>query len=453
MRTSRAALAILLLSALMLLPTSTGSAQELIPLGTLPGLTPSQSSVGTAIDIICPKLSGNLTSAQQDLATRCADMKTGKLGLSVLPSVLGKVSPDEATAQGTNAIETRTPQLQPIGARLFALRLGATGISLSGLGPGFDAKTISARELAGLGEQGGGASADPLGRFGGFVNGIGSFGSKDATDREAGYRFHTAGVTAGADYRFLENLVGGAAFSYLRTNADISFGLGDVDSRSYGIALYGTYYLGPVYIDLLGGFTWYTYDTTRRIVYAPGPDAPPGNQGAAVDRTATGDTDGREYTFNGGVGYDFRLGASTLTPYFRVEYLHLDIDGYTERGAGGLDLRVKNQTAESLLTILGGRVAHAFSTPFGVLVPHLRGEWRHESLNGQRSIRAQFANDPFNVVFTVPTDSPDRDYFALGAGVAGTFRRGVGAFLDFETVLGLRGVTSHTFTAGVRIDF
>jgi outer membrane autotransporter protein len=186
-------------------------------------------------------------------------------------------------------------------------------------------------------------------------------------------------------------------------------------------------------------------------VYDPAPNAVPG--GEAVDRTATADPDGWQFTVNAGAGYDFRLGATTLTPYGRVEYLNLHIDGYTEQGASGLDLKVRSQNAESLLTVLGGRIAHAFSTPFAVLAPHFRAEWRHEYLNNERSITAQFVNDPLNTLFTIPTDNPDRDYFAIGSGIAATFGKGVAAFFDFETILGLRDVTSHNFTAGVRLEF
>lgn len=417
-----------------------------IRLGTLPGLTPSQASVGTAVDVFCPQLPVNpVNPAQQDLQQRCGQMKDGSLG-SQLADALGKVTSEQTTTQGTGSIETRTTQFRAIGPRLAALRLGTTGLSLGRLNPDSDPKTASTASLD-LDQTGGGASADRNfgGPLGAFVNGVGSFGSKDSTTREVGFDFHSVGATAGVDYRFTDRLVAGLAFSYLRTDADITFGLGQVDSTSYGLSFYGTHYAGPAYIDVLGGFTRYDYDTTRRIVYGSG--------STAVDRTAKGDTNGRQYAFNVGAGYEFRHQALTATPYGRVELLHLDIDGYTESGANGLDLQVKKQTVESLLMVLGGRLAYALSTPFGVLLPQVRGEWRHEALNDGRAIKAQFVNDPFNTVFSIPTDKPDRDYFAMGAGISSVFTKGVAAFLDFETLLGLQGVTNHNVTAGVRIEF
>jgi uncharacterized protein YhjY with autotransporter beta-barrel domain len=240
---------------------------------------------------------------------------------------------------------------------------------------------------------------------------------------------------------------------YALTDADIDFGLGDVDSRSYGVSLYGTYYVGGLYVDLHGSFNWNTYDTTRRIFYTAGPEASGTATGLVVDRRARGDTDGHQYTVNLGAGYDFRRGPWTLTPYGRLEYLNLHIDGYTERGAQGLDLTIRSQRVESLQSALGGRVAYAISTPVGVVVPQAHAEWRHEFQNDARSITANYTHDPFDTFFAIPTDRPDRDYAALGAGVSGVFRRGVAAFLSYETILGLRDVSHHSFTGGVRVEF
>ena len=145
--------------------------------------------------------------------------------------------------------------------------------------------------------------------------------------------------------RFTDNLVLGVALSYTRSSADINFDFGDTISDGYGISLYGTYYVGSFYLDGHAGFEWNEYDTERRIVYS------------TFDRTARAKMSGQQYTGNVGAGYDFRIGAATLTPYGRAEYVHLEIDSFTERGAIGLDLFVDRQHVDSLQTAFGGRVA------------------------------------------------------------------------------------------------
>ncbi|HET9492087.1 MAG TPA: autotransporter outer membrane beta-barrel domain-containing protein [Methylomirabilota bacterium] len=426
----------------------------------VPGLTPFQFAMAAAIDIVCPRLAAarsTLNPVQIDLLDRCSEMRQTanelqgdmptnlSLGLSnaELADALGAVAPEEASTLGTLSVETGTTPARAIGARLRAVRAGASGLSLSGLKIGVDQAMVSAGRLLGLTESGGGASADrgPFGRLGIFLNGEYDFGDRDRTSREEGFDFDRFGFTAGADYRVTDSLVLGLAFHYSQTDVDIDLGLGEVDSQAYGASLYGTYYLGRFFVDAHGSYEFIDYDTTRRIVYA------------TFDRTARGETDGDQYTVNLGVGYEIPVGRVTITPLVRAEYLNLQVDRYRERGAEGLDLDVGEQDVESLVTAVGAQASMAFSVPFGVLVPQIRSEWRHEFENNGTTITAKYANDPFNTFFAIPTDDPDRDYVAVAAGASAVFSRGVSAFVNYETVLGLRDVTHHAFTGGVRMEF
>lgn len=442
------------------------------PFANLSGLTPPQRAMAAGIQTACQALAPRLptlTGATQDLFFRCREMvQTSNqiqgagpsgfsLGLStpVLADVLDKVSHEQDTTKGTGAVETSSDQFRAIGARLAALRGGARGISLGGLKFDMDGKTVSTSQFLGLDEKGGGASADqgPFGRFGAFLNGNGGFGTRDRTAQQLGFDFVTGGITAGVDYRLTDNLIFGVAFNYLRTDADLQRLLGDVETRGYGGTLYGTYYVGGFHLDVSGGFTWNTYATKRNIAYSAGAGAAAGAAGIVVNRTAFGSTDGQQYEVDLGIGYDIRLGGFTLTPLGRVEYLNLAIGGFTERGSQGLDLTLRGQRLQSLRTAVGLQVSHAFSVPFGVLTPQLRGEWRHEFLNDVRSLTAAYTNDPFGTAIVIPTEFPDRNYFSLAAGVSALFARGIAAFVNYETFLGLRDVTNHQFTGGVRFEF
>jgi outer membrane autotransporter protein len=453
---SVAPVALALLIAGLTTPLSAGE------LSFQPGLTPFQQSMAGAIDVVCPKLvasAASLDGTQTDLRLRCTEMRqtanalqssgatTFSLGLSSqqLADALGQLSPEEVASQSALGVDAGTNQARTIGARLSALRGGARGFSIG----------ASRLEVAGtryaLSDLGTrvGTDASPsaainseLGsRLGVFVNGRLTFGDKDATTREQGFDFISGGVTGGVDYRFTDNVVLGVALSYTHSRADINFDFGETISDGYGISAYGTYYVGNFYLDGHAGFEWNEYDTERRIVYA------------TFDRTARAELSGQQYTANLGAGYDFRIGAATLTPYGRAEYVHLDIDSFTERGAIGLDLFVDRQQVDSLQTAFGGRVAYAINAPFGVVVPQGSVEWRHEFLNDSRSVTAKYAVDPFNTFFVIPTDNPDRDYVALAVGVSAVFSRGISAFVNYETALGLRDVTHHGFTGGVRLEF
>jgi outer membrane autotransporter protein len=428
--------------------------------------------MAAAIDVVCPKLVSagfaGASSATGDLTRRCREMRqtananqssgatTFSLGLTndQLASALGALTPDQASTAGTGAIETGIGPSRAIAGRLSALRQGARGVSVSGLHLDQDGKPVSIAQLIGLdGPAGGSADRGGAGAIGVFLNGAYGFGDRDATARESGFDFNSGLVTAGVDYRFSDSFIAGVALSYAHSDADLKARLGDVETNSYGLAVYGTFYVGQFYLDSLLGFGWNTYDLSRRISYAAGPGAGAGAAGVVVDRTAKADTEGPQYTATVGAGYEFRGAGFTMTPFLRAEFVGLNIDGYTESGAGGLDLKVKSQDVYSLQTALGGQLGYAFSTPIGVLVPYVRMEWRHEFLDNERNVTAKYANDPFNVFFSIPTDKPDRDFMGLAAGISNQFKGGVSAFLNYETVLGLKHVDAHMFTAGVRIEF
>jgi outer membrane lipase/esterase len=425
------------------------------------GLTPFQQSMAAAIDAVCPQLvaaAASLNATQTDLRLRCTEMRqtanalqgsgatTFSLGLSSeqLAEALGSLSPEEVASQGRLSLEGGTNQSRTIGARLSALRGGARGFSLGASRLEFPGNAIALADVAQrlASDAPSAAISGMLGdRLGVFVNGRFTFGDKDATNREQGFDFLSGGATAGVDYRFTENLVLGAALSYTYARADINFDLSDVISHSVGLSLYGSYYIGNFYLDGHVGFEWNEYETIRRITFAN------------VARTATGKPSGQQYTANLGTGYDFRVGATTLTPYVRAEYVHIDVDSFTETGAIGLNLFIAEQDSDSFQTALGGRVAHSFSTRFGVIAPYLSAEWRHEFLNDSRGVTAKYAVDPFNTIFVIPTDDPDRDYVALAVGVSAVFAKGMSGFVNYETSLGLRDVTHHALIGGLRFEF
>src|SRR5205085_2653855 len=49
-----------------------------------------------------------------------------------------------------------------------------------------------------------------------------------------------------------------------------------------------------------------------------------------VNQTAQGDTHSAQYSFSVGAGYDFNVRGFTVTPFARLEYVRLNIDGYQE---------------------------------------------------------------------------------------------------------------------------
>lgn len=429
-------------------------------LGSTPTLSPAAQSVGQALDTSCAGATGAF-------GARCDQI--AQLPAADRAVALQQIAPEEIVTQGTVGVEAPTVQNTNIGLRLASLRSGVRGLSVSGLALNQKDRGVPAAGLANMkkeqatseagfsnvssfsnsknaSERGGAAGADEPsllgGRLGLFVNGQGSFGDKDATSREAGFEFDTKGVTAGADYRFTDQFILGAALGYISTDSDLDLSAGDSETRGYSLSIFGTYYLSDkFYIDAIATYGWNDYDSTRNIVF-------PGFSGSAK-----GDTDGTQLGLSASGGYNVSRGGLTFGPYARVEYIYVKIDSFTETGADELNLSIDSQRVRSLTTALGGQMFYAISTGWGVLSPNARLEWEHQYKDRSRRLTGTFAVDPLQTVFAVPTDDPDKDYFNLGLGVAAQFQRGRSAFIHYETVLDREDVTNHSFIGGIRVEF
>ena len=216
-----------------------------------------------------------------------------------------------------------------------------------------------------------------------FANGTFTGGNKPSHQSEAGFDFKTYGATLGADYRFTDNFVLGVTFNYLSTNIDFDTSSfentpagGGIDTQSFGFSIYGTYYVSnQFYVDGIFNFGRNHYDIDRRIIYAiPSTDRTgaliPGAT-TTVNQTAQGGTNSTQYSFSVGAGYDFYVQGFTITPFLRLEYSRLDVDGYQESinntaNGFGLALAFDGQDVESLLSGLGAQASYAISTGIGV---------------------------------------------------------------------------------------
>ncbi|HEX4889096.1 MAG TPA: autotransporter outer membrane beta-barrel domain-containing protein, partial [Alphaproteobacteria bacterium] len=392
-------------------------------LANVPGTTPLQSRTGAVVAAVCGQFitanAANPAAAvgrdngtdQGDLFGRCGDMVHNanallgsgptafSLGLDAasLNGALTEIAHDETAAQGANTTQDTEVQVDNLSGRLSALRGGAKSISSAGLNM-FDS---SGRALAANGDWLNSTLAagedDTNSRFGLFITGDYSFGEDDGSSEEAGYDHDGYGVTAGADYKFSENFIGGAALGYTSTSNDFDGNGGDLDQDTYSLSLYASVYSGPAYLDGVVSYAFSDTNIDRNIVY--------GGLVRPVNRVAKGDTESDEWSFSIGAGYEFSSEGWSLTPMARATWSDADIDSYSETGASGLNLAVADQNVKSFETALGADLSYAHSTSFGVVIPNLRLEWAHEFDNDSRRISAQYVNDPRNNRFFVRTDS------------------------------------------------
>lgn len=423
-------------------------------LAGVPGKNTTQTTMAVdAIGVACPR-GGNTPAFQQRcnavVGAALADNNTGTL------NALQQVSPEQTLApqvQGTRVSGGQVTDMAAIvTSRLAALRAGLSGTQVAGVDLTVNGQPVYFDGLASIeanGLTGGAASADstgPLTKFGAFLNVTYNWGDVDSTFDQKGFDFNNWGITAGADYRFTHNIIGGAAFTFFSTDADFDRSAGNTQSDSYSGSLYGTFYpTERAFVDAIATFGALDYDIERRIGYSLSNDT--------VNTMTRGEPGGDQYYISVGGGYDFPAGQITVSPYLRAAYQQLDLDSYQETGGNGWAMAFDDYEATSITTTLGAQASYAVSTAWGVLVPQLRAEWVHEYDDAGDDITVAFLGDPARTKFTTFSEDPDRDYFNIGAEVAATFARGISAFLAYNALLGYSDITSNTLVGGARMEF
>ena len=425
-------------------------------IGSLPGQNELQRALGQALDAaICPAVGGRGTGAQADLDDVCNFLQAEAGELSTNPGgvsnggftvqsfneALDSIAYRQIPSIGKQVSEVAALQAGVISDRLFALREGTPGLQFAGvlIDEQGNAMPVDYAWFAGDAAAGDGGSWIP--GLGVYANLEGGFGDRNDNVNEAGFDFRSVGFTLGTDYRVADPLVLGVAFTYGNTKRDFDNNGGEIESNSYTASLYGSFNWQDAYVDAVLSLGGKTIDTDR-IIRFPG-----------VSRSARGETDAFEIAFAGTAGYQFHLDALTFGPVLRGEYRELDIDGFSESGAGGFNLAYGDDDIESATLAVGGEILYAISTDLGVVTPQLGIEWEHQFADDRRNITTRVIADPSNTQLFIRTSSPDRNYANLSAGVSAALQGGVSAFFNYETLLAHELIDSHLFKIGVRGEF
>jgi outer membrane autotransporter protein len=127
-------------------------------------------------------------------------------------------------------------------------------------------------------------------------------------------------------------------------------------------------------------------------------------------------------TAGAGLGRTDGIGEATrFTPSIRADYTWIKDKGYTETGAGALNLDVKGRTSDELILAVDGKVAH--ETGAGTTLTANLGVG-YDVLNQQASITAAFAGAP-GAAFTTRGLDPSPWVLRGGLGMVKTMQSGM----------------------------
>ena len=400
-------------------------------------LTANQSAVATALDSAYAQRGWN-----SKLVLAIDDVK-----LANLPSAFEELSPSGLASIFSGGIATESVQSLNIQRRLEEIRNGATGFSSSAAladnhgGMNFDGPLFGATEQEPVKftdvKKNGGTPAVVTGgdaRWGTFLAGAGEFVKLNSDINAKGSELNTAGVTAGVDYRFSKNFVAGVFGGYSNTSASkTANGSADLSGGKAGV--YSTWFNDGFYIDgsVDAGFS--DYDTKRSV----------------LGSIARGSTTGMNWNALLGGGFDRKTGAFAWGPIASVQYTHVGIDAFSEKGSLA-SLAFPAQGLDSVRTQVGVHASYLMKLGTSTfLTPDIRVQWQHEFMDATASIASRFVDG--GSTFSVSGPALKRDSVWVDAGFSLQLSPAFTAFAYYTGNFGQSTFSSTTVSGGLRVSF
>ncbi|MCX5890988.1 MAG: autotransporter outer membrane beta-barrel domain-containing protein [Deltaproteobacteria bacterium] len=263
-------------------------------------------------------------------------------------------------------------------------------------------------------------------------------GSQKSSLNQTGFDFTLAGFTTGADYRVRDHLLVGLATGYSHTGAAFHGSGGNVEANTWPLTAYVAYLPESFYAFGSLGYALNLYDLGRDISFG------------SLSRNAKSSPTGNQFNAYGETGYDLKAGGLVLTPVASLAYSRLWVDGFTESGAGALDLKVSPQNAESLQTGVGAKAAVPLQRGPVKVVPQVYATYQHEFSNDARGLDARLSQ--VGSTFNFQTDKPQRDFAVVGTSVT-LLKQNYSLYLDYNAEVGRSTTTAHAINAGLRWAF
>ncbi|HET6942406.1 MAG TPA: autotransporter outer membrane beta-barrel domain-containing protein [Sphingomicrobium sp.] len=218
----------------------------------------------------------------------------------------------------------------------------------------------------------------------------------------------------GVDARVGDSTLVGIDAGYLSDHLrDRRFG-DKVEGNGWTIGAYGVYDPGSFFVEGMASYNSLNGKSRRQIDFAGlAPDAD-------FVAAPTGSPDAKIWTLGLHGGARFPISPnSILTPYLDLDFAHVSLSGFVERGASGAELRVS-----------GEKASHAFMTggvkwagQFGAVVPEVNLGYRYRFGNERETITESFLCPTAACAFNVVSASEKRGTFLGGVSIGGRLGR------------------------------
>jgi len=266
---------------------------------------------------------------------------------------------------------------------------------------------------------------------------------QDDKDGYNGYEADTTGISIGGDIEF-EQVFGdktllGIVYSFGETDINTNNTRSRVDVDSHQVGVYGSVEAENHSFNSMISYGMNHYDSDRNVVVG------------AVTRTALSKYEGKQLSVAGEYGYKYYLNDKTfIKPIIGFQYVDLNVDSYTESGAGGANLTVKDSDYSSFFGDVGLVFSAEKEWDVYKLIWELRAKYIYDLKNDPAETSSAFSSG--GNYFKTTGMKTDRNSASLGWGVKIVKRGNFEIAINYE--LGLRdGFISHSEFISFRYRF
>ncbi|MCY0106850.1 autotransporter domain-containing protein [Pseudomonas monsensis] len=259
----------------------------------------------------------------------------------------------------------------------------------------------------------------------GWIKALGAWGTTDSSHDTAGYSTSIGGLLAGVDGALDEQTRIGLVTGY--SDSSLSMGSGTHSSAkvdSYHLGAYAGHETGAWRLSTGAAYSWHRADVKRDLQYGN----VSGKQKAKVDASTT--------QMFGEAAYRLHLQPLALEPFANLAYVHLDTEGFREKGNAAA-LKSTGDQRDAVLSTLGVRVLKTFnlSAQQSLDVSGHLG-WQHSlsAIDSGQHLRFASGGTPYSV----ESSALLRDAALVGAQASLALSKDVRVNLDYTGQLASR---------------
>lgn len=274
-----------------------------------------------------------------------------------------------------------------------------------------------------------------------WVGGSIDFGHRNPLTGTSRFRFHTDGVSLGADYRVSQLWSVGLGGGFSSDRSEVGSKGSKSTSHSSVLAVYAALRPAPnTFVDAVLGHSALSFDVNRYITDEGG--------------FATGQRQGRQWFGSLAGGYEYRERQGLLvSAYARLDLMRATLNGYVENATDVNSLTYGDQAVRMTTGKLGLRAETVHALSGSELQPRARLEYQHHFEGADLATMSYTDLGSSAPVYTAHPLGARRGQWMAEVGGRWVLRSGLAISLDYGSSIAGGSGTVHTIRLGAEGKF